>query len=618
MKIKETRNQIEVITNKLTISYQKKSDYFKIIFSTFEQYFFIPSSCDTISGFDLNHKQKKFTYIENKNYIKLLFYYDSTLWEKIYMIEIYNDYIEYSYKLLGEGKVTEMHFFEGIWEKNFEEDFYLTKHFNDNKKTPYQEYSTKSPINFQYVFNPEPNSYNKQNLNAYEYGLIGINSDLDYCGGNFIANPGIFTYLISNNQEEWITLGLSVPIKENTFSEFEYFGGKEFGLNLNYWGLLNIKESYETPKIIISSNQSINQSINQYITIIRNKNNVPKIKNKQIYNWWKAPILCGWGYQSYIGDLFRVRTNKPKDTAVYDACTEKNYIEFIQDIDNFKLPWGTLIIDAKWFIEDALLTPDLEKWPNIRNFVDKLHKRDKKVLIWWGPWSTGGFDKNEVITYKNPDNKRLFNREGKFAKFGGKKNGDYLAPDISIENVKEKIRKKLHYLLSSDEDCLNLDGIKIDHIASVPSFYSLEYPPYSKKIAGTEFIKLYYDLIYETTKNIKKDALIIGQSPNPYFSDSFDMLRLGDIYSKKKNSVVSEMKFRKDMAILSNPNWLIDCDGWPLPSIEAAAEYLLYQTKLGVPSLYYTNFLDTTKDIIPSEYMDKLSYIWKEYRKNNE
>ncbi len=91
------------------------------------------------------------------------------------------------------------------------------------------------------------------------------------------------------------------------------------------------------------------------------------------------------------------------------------------------------------------------------------------------------------------------------------------------------------------------------------------------------------------------------------------MMRLGDIYTHKKSSVNEEMIFRAKMAKIANPNWLIDMDGWPLPSLDAFRKYMAIQPLYGVPSLYYATNLDTTGEEIPSNYFEEISKIWFEY-----
>lgn len=119
---------------------------------------------------------------------------------------------------------------------------------------------------------------------------------------------------------------------------------------------------------------------------------------------------------------------------------------------------------------------------------------------------------------------------------------------------------------------------------------------------------------YETVKEVKPDALVIGQSPNPYFAGAQDMLRLGDIYTHHAESVAEEMSFRAAMARIANPSWLIDTDGWPMPSLVALREYVDLQPAIGVPSLYYVSHLDTTGQALTPDDYARIRRAWTRCR----
>jgi hypothetical protein len=89
-----------------------------------------------------------------------------------------------------------------------------------------------------------------------------------------------------------------------------------------------------------------------------------------------------------------------------------------------------------------------------------------------------------------------------------------------------------------------------------------------------------------------------------------DMLRLGDIYSPDPDSVTDQMTFRTRMARIADPSWLIDTDGWPLPSRAALREYAKLQPDLGTPSLYYATHLDTTGEALRDEDFALLREHW--------
>ena len=88
------------------------------------------------------------------------------------------------------------------------------------------------------------------------------------------------------------------------------------------------------------------------------------------------------------------------------------------------------------------------------------------------------------------------------------------------------------------------------------------------------------------------------------------MLRLGDVYSARADSVTEEMTFRADMMRQVDPHWLIDTDGWPLPSLAAMREFVDLQPSLGVPSLYYVTHLDTTGEALTPEDYARIRKAW--------
>lgn len=620
MKHTKSDSEIAVENNLFRVRYKfDNPNFFEIDFKTFTQHFFIPSSCDSLGKTDLIKKLIQFSSNDNGDIFQFRFEYESSLWNKVYYLDIYPDRAEYYYELHGEGDIDTLRYFEGTFEEGYEEDFYLTKHFNDKLTTPYRNYSQASPVNFSTLFNPEANSYSKQYFDFFERSQISVNSDLDYCGGNFVFNPGIFCHLLSQDKKtEWVSLGLAVLPGEHHFSEYEYIGGTHFGLNLNYWGLFSIKGNFTSPKIVITTGTNEEETLKRYISILVS-NKLVDLRKKDRKPWWNGPMVCGWGHQSYMGDLFRIRSprERQKDEAVYYMCTQANYESLVQSLDSRNLNWKILIIDSKWFINGGLKIVDEGRWSNMRGFVDELHRRGKKVLLWWAPWNPEGFPAEECITYSEKETKGKPNRPGRFAKYGPISDGAKLAPDITLASVENRIKASLRKILGSEPNEYGFDGLKIDHVAGTPGMYGLKFPQSSRRLFGIELLKYYYDLLYAEAKIINPECLIIGQSPNPYFANCFDMMRLGDIYTHKRRSVNAEMIFRAKMAKIANPNWLIDMDGWPLPSLEAFNKYMGLQAQYGVPSLYYATNLDTTGEKISNEDFEAIRKNWEEYSAEN-
>jgi len=270
-----------------------------------------------------------------------------------------------------------------------------------------------------------------------------------------------------------------------------------------------------------------------------------------------------------------------------------------------------MLIDVKWFINAGRKIVDIGRWPDMRRFVDNIHGRGKKVLIWWSPWDTEGWCKEDCITFSYAACGKQLNRPGKLVKLDAVTDGIKLAPDITIPRVREAIASQLLQLLGKEGT--DIDGLKIDHCAATPGVFGMVFPAGSQQLFGIELMRYYQSYLYETVKTIKPDALVVGQSANPYFADCIDMIRLGDTYSRTRESIVGMMAFRAQMAKAANREWLIDMDGWPMPSVTALSEYTAFQVSTGVPTLCYVSHLDTTGDVIPAEVLLHIRTQWDQY-----
>ncbi len=604
-----------VHAEKFTVHYSRRRPrYFRLELETFSQDFLIPASCDSVNYRDVTEAELGFQWSRRLSEVEFVFSYRSNLWEKIYHLVVHSDHVELYYELIGSELITTLRFFEGTFADSYNPPLELTRHFNDRGVSPYRDNSCASPVSFKKVLNPEPNNFGKHLFEHFEYSQISVNGDLDYCGGNFIFNPGLLCFAICNDpSNEWLTLGIAVEPGKYLFSEYEYFGGTQFGLNLNYWGAQQINEKFKSPSVIMTSSSSYLEALKKYVEILRDKGTLPRYMSKP-ERWWLGPIICGWGHQSYMADLFRTRSPKdrPRDVATYYMCTQANYEDFVSAIDRRGLEWKILMIDSKWSINGGRKEVDEGRWPNLKEFVAHLHERGKKVLLWWGLWETEGLESEECITFSSKVAGSNMNRPGRFAKFGEVFDGKKIAPDPTLESFRYLIKNRLRNLLGSGEGCLNIDGLKIDHAAATPGLYGMEFPEGSRRLYGIELLKYHLGFLYRTAKQIKPDALITGQSPNPYFADCIDMQRLGDVYSGHEN-INEQMLFRRNMVNISDPNWLIDMDSWPMPSLKAFRDYMEIQPEYGVPSLYYATHLDTTGQPIPENYFHEIKKLWKSY-----
>lgn len=534
----------------------------------------------------------------------------STLWRKALHLDVYQGHAEFHAEVTGNGDVDSIRYFDTIHDAGHVPHFALTKHFNDKGQTDAREYSSGSPIAFTDVFCPEPNSHSRQVTPPYEYAQVSANADLDMRGGNFIANPGPLCFAIGSAlAQQWLGLGLAVRPGEHLFSEYEYLGGKDFALRLNSWGARSVRGQMTTPRVILVPAPDAHAVIGKYAEILV-ASGLATRPRRSPEPWWERPIVCGWGHQSWQGDLFRIRSSpeRPPDNAVYTLCTQATYRDIVEHLDHQGVPWGTLVIDARWYQAGGLKNVDIGRWPDLRGFIDAQHRQGRKVLLWWGPWDPEGTPEAECIRYQPGPGASRDNRPGRMAKFGTPQPGRKLTIDITLPQVRQRIRDQVRLLLSPSG--FDADGLKLDHVSAAPGVYGMAFPEGSGRLFGIEAIRSYLALLYEAVKEAKPDALVVGQSPTPYLADVQDMLRLGDIYSVRADSVAEEMAFRAGMTHQVDPHWPIDTDGWPLPSLTAMREYIDAQPALGVPSLYYVTHLDTTGEALTPDDYARIRRAW--------
>lgn len=605
-------NEVEIVRKRLRVRCDPSRPWIWLDLATFNQPLRVEVSVDTPDAFDrsvcvtwdgVQHQGAR----ERLSWIA-----KSTLWSKRYHVDVHTGHVEAHAEVHGDGEVDAIRFFDAIPDAGFRAHFALTKHFNDKGQTDARAYSVGSPVAFRRVFCPEPNSYAHQVFRPFEYAQVSVNADLDYQGGNFVANPGLLCFAVAADPDrEWLAFGLAVEPGEYLFSEYEYLGGENFALGLNSWGARSVRGTFRTPRMVIVPGATPEQALTRYVEVLRESGLMPRARREQP-GWWSRPIVCGWGHQSYQADLFRIRSTPERqpDNAAYTLSTQVNYRNIVDRLDTHDLPWGTLVIDARWFLAGGLKNVDVGRWPDLRGFVDAQHRRGRRVLVWWGPWDPEGIPAEQCVRYQPGDHPSRQNRPGRLAKFGTPTTGKKLAVDITLPQVRDRIRSQVRALLGSGPDGFDADGFKIDHMSAVPGIYGMAFPVGSGRLFGIEAVREYLALLYEAAKDIKPDALLIGQSPNPYLADVQDMLRLGDIYTHHSDSMVPEMTFRAAMARVADPGWLIDTDGWPIPSLAAFREYVDAQPALGVPSLYYATHLDTTGEAFTVDDYVRIRRAW--------
>jgi hypothetical protein len=228
-----------------------RPDHVTIASSGFAQELFLPGGCDTLDAEDVTMDLVEVSHAGAAGGRLITWEFRSSLWEKRVHLLCRPDGCEYRMELSGTGQIDTLHLFEGL--RPHGKDNRPVKHLNDKRSTPYERYSTKSPAGFASVFVPEPNVYHEQLLPPEGFAQIGTTCALDQHGGNFIANPGMFCFVLRDQAaERCLALGLAVEPGEHLFSSYEYQGAPDgFGLRLRYYGRLAVGDHFVTPRVLL-------------------------------------------------------------------------------------------------------------------------------------------------------------------------------------------------------------------------------------------------------------------------------------------------------------------------------------------------------------------------------
>src|ERR1700712_3586861 len=106
LKIYQDAGDFTVSGDRFTVKFSRYNpDYFTVDFESFSQKFFIPACCDSATKRDLNITRGPVHLATSSTYSSATFEYKSTLWKKIYHLDIYQDRFEFYYDLYGTNTI---------------------------------------------------------------------------------------------------------------------------------------------------------------------------------------------------------------------------------------------------------------------------------------------------------------------------------------------------------------------------------------------------------------------------------------------------------------------------------------------------------------------------------
>jgi hypothetical protein len=608
---------------------------------------FVASGCDRDDGIDEVIELSAPKVTQTGDAVTWVFTGRTTLWERVeYVFECSPERVVYGYKVFGKGKLEEVRFFEGFQQDDPRMEKYFYPYFcGPNRELAYhrpaKEFMTSSVPDFTDLYSFCINSSDRREFKYYESVDIRVNGDRHYMGGDWLATPSPFLFLIGKkNVPSWVSLGLAVQPGGHSFMGYKYQGGEGFGLMLDYTGYTEVDGEWESPRIILQQTEKDEYvALDKYLEVLCETGCMKEIDRSSTPLWWKMPIFGGWGEQVFHSNrwenFFSGQHNDWAHDNVDRFCTQAAYEEMLSTLESKGVNPTILIIDNRWFKNEAHLDVDTDLWPDLKGFIADQHTKGRKVILWVSPWGVSMCSKGKDFPisehmFVNEDNlydleldtdvfyaacKREHKKVRRYHPLPEPTltdaNWRYVADPQNPAYV-ERLKTKIEYLLS--EDGLNADGFEFDYTHFLPKYRGTEpvTPRDEKTLWGVEALHHLIGIYHRESKAVKEDALIISHTFNPYFNDVIDMLRLQDIYTDQK-SVVPQMEHRAKIAHRVAPGCAVHTDQHPMPSLEAWREFAKFQPTIGNPCTYYVTGIETTKERFEDKDFEMLSGVWNEY-----
>jgi hypothetical protein len=521
---------------------------------------FVGGSIETINDNDENFAIKQPTWQSNKESTIVRIGMESTAWEQKEMVWICRpDVAEIYYDVEGNGDLTECNYFAGYYAANNNSGFFA------------------SGANFKQVFNPEPTREERWTHPVNQLSDIDVTGSAVPGREGWYFTPAPYCFGLSSEptkrrnhitNSRWLMIGLTAPIEKQNFTGIHYDGReKAFSLRASYEGKQKVEGRFKTPSAVLHFADNPYDGIKENAAISRKLGYLPEPeRSHKPENWWSKPIFCGWGAQEEMKNLTGIGgTSDYANQGVYD--------ELLATLKEQEIIPGTIVLDDKWQKEYGTNTADSNKWPDLKKWVKTRHDLGQHVLLWLKAWDPEGLPEELCVRSRNRSN---------------------VGVDPSNPDYEEILRRQVQNMLSSDG--YDADGFKIDFTARTPSGRSLEHhgPQW-----GAALLHRLLKTIYDEAKKIKKDSLIVTHTPNPWFMDITDMVRLNDI--NDTTPVVESMRHRAKIVEAVDPNILIDTDNYPMPSRAEWRRYLKVQSQIGIPALYFATHVGS-KLLQPSDY----------------
>lgn len=508
---------------------------------------------------------------ESSDEIVLSLRAESSIWEeKRYRFRCRPDRFSYEMEVVGQGQLSEVNYFGGYssaqprWGSGF---FWSGQHFTQG-------------------FTPEPNAEEANYFSPLAGAVIDLMGVPLPGKAHWFFTPPPFCFAFQSGTG-WVGVGVEADPGANRFTEYRYHAQSGFHLSLAYEGYTAVARSYQLPAIGFDFGPTEFEVLEAHVQALARAGRVELPHDRSKPAWWYEPIFCGWGAQCYLAAMERGRAPEYSRQAAYE--------QFLRTLEQHDLVPGIVVLDDKWQATYGENRADVQKWPDLRGFVDGQHARRRKVLLWLKAWDPEGIPAEQCI--RNAA-------------------GHPVAFDPSHPAFEKRLRESIRTMLSTEG--YDADGFKIDFSARIPSGPGMHI---HRDFWGLELMKLYLRIVHDEAKKTKPDALIMTHTPHPYLADVVDMIRLNDVLDLNRlddpaigRDIGKVMRLRARIAAIACPTAIIDTDNWPVRDKASWCDYIRLQPELGVPSLYFVDHVDLTEEQLETSDFQLIREAWHQYR----
>lgn len=224
---------------------------------------------------------------------------------------------------------------------------------------------------------------------------------------------------------------------------------------------------------------------------------------------WKLIVFLGVSSSSLIS-FAKIDLNPPiwpkwvhKHYVWENTGTQESAFQLVEDYLAHDIPVGALIIDRPWQTQRNTFKPHLERYPDLADYISRLHDMDVRVLMW-----ITSMVNEKAENFQEGKENGYFLENGKLVSWWGGKGAflDYDNPDAV-----NWWHKQMDNILDMGIDGWKVDGIDPYVMALYPYNWLKGYRLWKK------YRKQYYsDYFHYTRERLGNDRVIMARPSDDY------------------------------------------------------------------------------------------------------